>query len=126
MFASRFSTPWRVGAGGLAATLVIALLVAFTPEGSAAASGFLAQFRSQQVQAIEVTPESQADITRSRKAVSNLGTVEQPSMAKQTSPAAVARAEADQSHTATAAEAAQTVGFTLLTPDPATLPNGLA
>src|ERR1051326_1771573 len=60
----RVSTPWRVAAGGLAAALAVAFLVAFTPEGSAAAAGFLAQFRSQSVQPIAITPQSQADIVR--------------------------------------------------------------
>ena len=81
-------------------------------------------FRSQQVQAIEITPESQADIVRSMNALSNVGTLQMPESARAGSPAAVARAESQQAHAATAAEAAQTVGFALLTPDPATLPLG--
>src|SRR5690242_6395784 len=48
VFFSRFSTPWRGAAGGFAAAVALALVVAFTPEGSAAAAGLLAQFRSQQ------------------------------------------------------------------------------
>lgn len=126
MFFTRFSTPWRVAAGGIAAALALALVVAFTPEGSAAAAGFLAQFRSQQVQAIEVTPQSQADIARVLKSLGNLGTIQEPSIAQSTNPAVVARSEAAQSKTVTAAEATQTVGFTLLTPDPSSLPAGVA
>jgi hypothetical protein len=122
----RVSTPWRVAAGGMAAALVLGLVVAFTPEGSAAAAGFLAQFRSQQVQAIEITPQSQADIMRALSALNNLGTLQMPTAASAGNAAAVARAEAQQSHTATAAEAAQTVGFALLTPDLSTLPGGLS
>jgi hypothetical protein len=125
-FYSRFSTPWRVAGGGLAAALALALVVAFTPEGSAAAAGFLAQFRSQQVQAIEVTPQSQADIMRSLKALGSLGTIQEPSIAQSTNPAEVARAAAEQSRTVTAGEAAQTVGFALLAPDPKSLPSGLS
>jgi hypothetical protein len=125
LFLQRFSTPWRVAAGGLAAALALAIVVAFTPEGSAAAAGFLAQFRSQQVQAIEITPQSQAEIMRSMNALSNLGTLKVPSAVGAGSPAAVARAESQQAHTATAAEAAQTVKFALLTPDPTLLPSGI-
>lgn len=124
MFFTRFSTPWRVAAGGLAAALALAVVVAFTPQGSAAAAGFLAQFRSQQVQAIEITPQSQADIMRSMTALSNLGTLQVPSAATAANPAAAVRSEAQRAHTATAAEAAQTVGFTLLMPDPKNLPSG--
>ena len=62
MFLSRISTPWRIAASGLAAALALSLLVAVTPEGRAVAAGFLAQFRSQQLTAIEVTPQSQSEI----------------------------------------------------------------
>src|SRR5438132_5806495 len=48
MFVARISTPWRITASGLAAALVLSLVIAFTPEGGAAAASFLAQFRSQQ------------------------------------------------------------------------------
>src|SRR5437762_7040769 len=58
-------TPWRVAGGGTAAALVLACVIAFTPQGGSAAAAFLAQFRSQQVSAIEITPQSQADIARS-------------------------------------------------------------
>jgi hypothetical protein len=122
---ARFSMPWRVASGGFAAALVLSVVVAFTPQGSAAAAGFLAQFRSQQVSAIEITPQSQADITRSMKSLSNLGTVEVPGAATSGQPETVARQVAAESRTVTSAQAAQTVGFALITPDPATLPAGL-
>lgn len=122
---TRLSTPWRVAAGGLAAALAMSLAVAFTPEGNSAAAAFLAQFRSQQVSAVEFTPESQADFVRTLNALSNLGTLQVPSAAGASSPAAAARVEAQSAHTATAAEAAKTVGFSLLTPDPAKLPAGV-
>jgi hypothetical protein len=122
---ARFSTPWRVASGGVAAALALTLLVAFTPQGSSAAAAFLAQFRSQQVSAIEVTPQSQADIMRSMNALGNLGTLQVPGGSTTAQPQALAREAAAQSRTVTAAEAAQTVGFTLTTPDPATLPAGL-
>jgi hypothetical protein len=123
---TRISTPWRVAAGGLVAALVLTAVVAFTPEGGAAAAGFLAQFRSQQVTAIEVTPQSQADIMKSLNALGNLGTLQVPGAAQAGSYAQVARAEAQQAHSATAAEAASTIGFPLLTPDPKTLPAGVS
>jgi hypothetical protein len=125
MVLARFTTPWRVAAGGLAAALALAFVVAFTPEGSAAAAGFLAQFRSQSVQPIAITPQSQADIVRSMNALSNLGTLQVPAGAGAGSTAAAVRAEAERAQPATAAEAARVVG-TLLTPDPAMLPNGIA
>ena len=77
-FIARVSTPWRVAAGSLAAAVALALMVAFTPEGNSAAAAFLAQFRSQQVSAVEITPQSQADIMRSLDALGNLGTVQAP------------------------------------------------
>src|SRR5579864_1616204 len=122
---SRFSTPWRVAAGGIAAALVLAVVVAFTPEGSAAAAGFLAQFRSQQVQAIEITPQSQSDIIGALNALNHLGTVQMPAAAASGSLTGAARAEARQAQPATLEEASKAVG-TLLTPNPATLPKGFS
>jgi hypothetical protein len=122
----RVSTPWRVAGAGIAAALALSLVVAFTPQGNSAAAAFLAQFRSQQVSAIGVTPQSQADIVRAMNALDNLGTLQAPGAAGLTQPEAVARQAAAQSRTVTTAEAAHTVGFELLTPDPATLPPGLS
>jgi hypothetical protein len=124
-YIARVSTPWRVAGGGLAAAVALALVVAFTPEGNSAAAAFLAQFRSQQVSAVEITPQSQADIMRSLNALGNLGTLQVPDGTTATQPQAVARQVAAQSRTVTPSEAAQTVGFKLSTPDPATLPAGL-
>lgn len=122
---TRLSTPWRVAAGGLVAALALSLVVAFTPEGNSAAAAFLAQFRSQQVSAVELTPESQADLMRTMNALSNLGTLQVPAAAGAPGPAAAARVEAQSAHPATAAEAASTIGFPLVTPDPAKLPPGV-
>jgi len=124
MFLSRISTPWRVAASGLAAALVLTLLVTITPEGRALASGFLAQFRSQQVTAIEVTPQTQGEIMRTLNALGNLGTVKLPGSLPGRPETAVRNA-AEQAKTATLAEASQAIGFKLQTPDPATLPAGL-
>ena len=125
MFMTRISTPWRVAASGLAAALVLALIVAFTPEGGSAAAAFLAQFRSQQVSVIEVTPQSQADIMRSLNALGNLGTVQTPTGNGETRTGALATELAGQPKAVSLAEAAQTVGFSLSTPDVATLPAGI-
>ncbi|MBV9326526.1 MAG: hypothetical protein JO352_22420 [Chloroflexi bacterium] len=122
---ARFSTPWRVASGGAAAALVVVVLVAFTPQGNSAAAAFLGQFRSQQVSAIAITPQSQAEIVRSINALGNLGTVQVPGGSSNAQPEALARQAEAQSRTVTAAEAAQTVGFGLAVPDPATLPPGL-
>jgi hypothetical protein len=124
MFLSRISTPWRIAASGLAAALALTLLLSITPEGRALAAGFLAQFRSQQVTAIEVTPQTQSDIMRTLNALGNLGTVKMPNGVAGR-PEAIARGAADQAKTVTLAEASQAVGFKLETPDPATLPAGL-
>ncbi|HEX8966405.1 MAG TPA: hypothetical protein VF937_00900 [Chloroflexota bacterium] len=121
----RLPTPWRVAAGGLAAALAVAFIGAFTPQGSSAAAAFLAQFRSQQVTAVEITPQTQGDIVRSLNALSNLGTVQMPGSGTQTQPQAVARSAAEQSKVVSLSEAAQSVGFPLRQPDPTTLPAGV-
>jgi hypothetical protein len=129
MFLTRISTPWRVAAGGLAAAVTLSLLVAFTPEGSQAAASFLAQFRSQQVAAVEVSPQTQSDIVKTLNALGNLGTVNMPggvgAADAAARPQAAARGAAEQVKTVSLTEAAQAVGFALETPDPATLPAGL-
>jgi hypothetical protein len=115
---NRFSsTPWRLTASGLAAAMVVSVLVAFTPEGRTAAAGFLAQFRSQQVAAIEVSPQSQIEIQRTMNALGNLGTIQ--------SPAGGVRGNPGADRTATLAEAAQQIGFPIQVPDPRTLPAGM-
>jgi hypothetical protein len=125
MFLARISTPWRVAASGLAAALVLSLLITITPEGRALASGFLAQFRSQQVTAVELTPQTQSDIFRTLNALGNLGTVKTPAGLGTRPDAAAVRGAAAQVKTVTVAEATQAIGFKLETPDPKTLPGGL-
>jgi hypothetical protein len=126
VFFSRFSTPWRVAAGGLAAAVALTLVVAFTPEGNSAAAAFLAQFRSQQVQAIEITPQSQGDIVKAINSLSNLGTLQTTSVTGATTAYSAAGALAQQAHTVSASEATSAVGFPLLLPDAASLPKGIA
>jgi hypothetical protein len=123
MFFKRISTPWRVASSGIAAALALSLLVAFTPQGQNAAAAFLAQFRPQQVAAIEISPQSQTEIVQTMNALGNLGTVKSPSGA--TRPEGAARGSVEQAKTVTVAEASQSVGFRIETPDKATLPAGL-
>lgn len=124
MFLTRISTPWRIAASGLAAAVALSILVSVTPEGRALAAGFLAQFRSQQVTAIEVTPQSQTEIMRTLNALGNLGTVNMPG-GQNGRPEAAVRAASEQAKTTTLAEASQAIGFKLETPDPALLPAGV-
>jgi hypothetical protein len=124
MFLTRISTPWRIAASGLAAAVALSILVSVTPEGRALAAGFLAQFRSQQVTAIEVTPQSQTEIMRTLNALGNLGTVNMPG-GQTGRPEAAVRSATEQAKTATLAEASTAIGFKLETPDPALLPAGI-
>jgi hypothetical protein len=119
---SRISTPWRVAASGIAAAFLVVLIVAFTPEGRTAAAAFLAQFRSQQVTAIEVSPQSQTEITRTLRALGNLGTFSTPG---DTAASRNSVPRIDEPKTVSLAEASQQLGFALQTPDPATLPAGV-
>jgi anti-sigma factor RsiW len=121
----RVSTPWRIAGSGLAAAVALTLVVAFTPGGGAAAASFLAQFRSQQITPIEITPQSQAQIVRALSALGDYGTVKTGQNGQPTRPEALARGAAEQSRTVSLAEAAQMVGFRIATPDPATLPAGV-
>ncbi len=59
---------------------------------------------------------------RSLTALGNLGTVQIPGGGTATRPQDVARAAAGQTRDVSLADASKTVGFTLLTPDPSTLP----
>jgi len=122
---ARLSTRWRVGASGLAAGIALALIVAFTPQGGAAAASFLAQFRSQQVAPVEITPQTQGQIIQTMNALGNLGTITSPGQTGPTTrPGAALRGAAEQVRTVTLAEASQAVGFAMQTPDPAALPAG--
>jgi hypothetical protein len=137
MFLTRISTPWRIAASGLAAALVLSLLITVTPVGRALASGFLAQFRSQQVTAVELTPQTQSDIFKTLNALGNLGTVKMPGAALGPGAGLVGAVAAphevqpgagtkpQQPALVSVAEASQAIGFKLETPDPAMLPAGL-
>jgi hypothetical protein len=132
MFLTRISTSWRVAASGVAAVLALSLFVAFTPQGNAAAAAFLAQFRSQQVAAFEVTPQTQADIVKTMSALNNLGTLRTPANLgllgagdAAVTPAQKGAGPEQQPRSVSLSEASKSVGFALQTPDPATLPPGV-
>ena len=106
-------TAWRVAGSGLAAALLLTLGLTVSPEGRALAAQFLAQFRSQQVAPVEITPQSQIEIQRTISALSHLGLVRIPA------------ARASAVTVGSLGEASQRVGFALKAPDPASLPPSL-
>jgi hypothetical protein len=120
---SRIPTGWRIAASGLAAALTLSILVGFTDGGRAAAAAFLSQFRSQQVAAVAVSPQSQAEIMRTLTALGNLGTVKTPSGA--TARPGNGLPKIGEPQPVTLAEAQHQLGFPIQTPDPKTLPAGL-
>ncbi|MBV9355714.1 MAG: hypothetical protein JO023_09320 [Chloroflexi bacterium] len=111
-------TPWQTAGAAVAALLVVGV-VAFTPGGHTAAAAFLAQFRSQQLAVIEVSPQSQQDIQRTLEALSNFGTV---STADGALPS---RGERQNLPSVSLSEASQRVGFAITEPDPNALPPGV-
>ncbi len=111
--------PFRVAGGAVAALLVVGL-VALTPGGHTAAAAFLAQFRSQQLAVIEVSPQSQQDIQRTLQALSNFGTV---STSDGTFPSPNDRRNLPA---VSLSDASQRVGFSVTEPDPNALPPGVS
>ncbi|MDP8924980.1 MAG: hypothetical protein M3O34_19205 [Chloroflexota bacterium] len=114
--AQRFAR-WRLALGGLAAGLALTLLVV-TPEGQAAASGFLAQFRTQRF-AVVTFDSSSADRLGLQR-LERLGTL------TRTGGAQVARGSQSGQEVRTIEEASRRVGFAVKQPDPAALPAGVA
>ena len=108
----------RIAAGGFAAAVLVSVIVALTPEGRTAAAAFLAQFRSRQVVAVEVSSQSQADISRTMNTLSNLGAIDSRGRS------GALQAPSSQG-LVTVAEASRQIGFAVQTPDPATLPAGV-
>jgi len=102
---------WRLALGGVAAALALAFALT-TPEGQAAAAGFLAQFRSQRLAVVTFDPNQARQTGLFR--FEELGTVKnnQPN----NRPSEVANVQA----------AAGQAGFPILQPDPTTLPPGAA
>ncbi len=102
---------WRVALGGLAAALLLSLALA-TPQGGAFASGFLGLFRSQNFTVVTVSTQ---DAHSSLLELGRLGTVTQ------------SNPEASRPRSASSlSEASARVGFTLVQPDPGTLPSGMS
>ncbi|MGE3269959.1 MAG: hypothetical protein AB7P40_14500 [Chloroflexota bacterium] len=101
---------WRLTAAGVAAAVALTLTVA-TPQGQAAASGFLSQFRSQRLAVVSFNSleSRQSNLAR----IEQLGTLQN---SRQPRPAEVGSIQ----------EAASKAGFPVLQPDPATLPAGVA
>jgi len=121
-FVSHIPTPWRIAASGMAAAMALSVLVGFTDVGRTAAAAFLSQFRSQQVAAIEVSPQSQTEIMKALGALGNLGTLKTAAGAN-ARPGVVP--PLPQPRSVSLVEASQQVGFPLQTPDPKTLPAGI-
>ena len=103
---------WRMTLGCLTAALALALVVG-TPGGRGAASDFLSHFRNEQFAAALDTREI-ADIEAMLAELANLGRIDGLGTAPE--PRAVERI----------AEASQAVGFPVLEPDPATLPEDVS
>ncbi len=99
---------WRVALGGVAAAVLLTLLVG-TPQGQTAAAAFLAQFRSQQFAVVPVGPQTQNALME----LEHLGTLS----------GSYTRASRGQP-VASLQEASQLVGFPVKQPDLATLPPG--
>jgi hypothetical protein len=91
-----------------------------TPQGAALASQFLAQFRSEQLAVVEVSPQSQQAIQQTFQTLSNLGTVEYP----QGMPSRGAARAASQA-SVSLQEASQRVGFQVTELAPGDVPAGL-
>jgi hypothetical protein len=104
---------WRVAAGGLAAALLLMLVVG-TPQGRGATAQFLAQFRGERFAAVSLSTSQIANVEETLSQLQNLGTVSGIDPA--TEPRTVA----------SVAEASQIVGFRVIEPDPATLPAGIS
>ena len=106
---------WRLALGGLAAGLALTHLLA-TPEGQAAASGFLAQFRTQRFAV--VTFDSASAGRGGLQRLERLGTL-------QRSPTGAAGPRGGE-EVPSVEEASRRVGFAVRQPDPASLPVGVS
>jgi hypothetical protein len=115
----RVSGGWRIAASGIAAAVVLSVGLTVSPDGRALAAQFLAQFRSQHVTPIAITPQSQAEIQRTLSQLSNYGLVKGPGSLRQ-------GGRPDSNTVNSVAEASQRVGFALKTPDPTKLPAGMS
>jgi hypothetical protein len=106
------SRRWRLVMSGLAAMLLVSLLVA-TAQGRGAAAQFLAQFRGERFAAVQLSTGQIANIQLTMSDLQHLGTIG----GLDTGPA--------PQTVANVAEASQAVGFPVFQPDPASLPDGM-
>jgi hypothetical protein len=114
---ARLGTRTRVAAAALVAALVLTGLVA-TPSGRAAASSFLAQFRSQRFQVLSVDPAQANQVERVLTGLVDTGVFTGAAL-HETAGFGEPRVAADR------AEAARLAGFAVPVVDPAALPKGV-
>jgi hypothetical protein len=113
---ARLGTRTRVAAAALVAALVLTGLVG-TPAGRAAASSFLAQFRSQRFQALNVSPDQATQVDRVLAGLADTGVF---------TGAALHDTGLDEPQVAAdRAEAARLAGFAVPVVDPAALPKAV-
>jgi len=103
---------WRVVVGVLAAAVVL-MLVLGTGQGRGTASDFLAAFRGDRFEEAALSTDHIANIEQTMTELERLGTVS----GIETMP--------DPQPIASVGDASEFVGFTVLVPDPATLPEGV-
>jgi hypothetical protein len=113
---ARLGTRTRVAAAALVAALVLTGLVG-TPAGRAAASSFLAQFRSQRFQALNVSPDQATQVDRVLAGLADTGVF--------TGAALRDTGLGEPQVAADRAEAARLAGFAVPVVDPAALPSGV-
>ena len=113
---ARLGTRTRVAAAALVAALALTGLVG-TPAGRAAASSFLAQFRSQRFQALNVSPDQATQVDRVLAGLADTGVF--TGAALHDTGLGEPRVAADR------AEAARLAGFAVPVVDPAALPSGV-
>lgn len=106
------SPRWRVAMSGLAAALLLLLLLV-TPQGRDAGAQFLAQFRGERFAAVPLSTDQIANVEQTLSDLRHLGIVS----GLDTSP--------EPRPVASVAEASRFVGFPVLEPDATTLPAGI-
>jgi hypothetical protein len=105
---------WRVAFGGMAAALALIAILA-TPQGRSAAAQFLAQFRSERIEAVPLTTAQLADLEKTFAELEQIGRVE----------GLEALADGPR-QVSTLAEAERIAGFSPKTPEPSSLPAGMS
>ena len=103
----------RVAMSGLAAALMLMLILG-TTQGRGTAAEFLAEFRGERLEGVSLSTGQIADIEETLSELQHLGRISGLDTAAE--PQAVA----------SVAEASRSVGFPVMEPDPATLPEGIS